>query len=502
MFIQDFFACQSIAEVVKSTLGPKGRDKLLLFSKEEYILTNDGATILSFLHTENAACNILIEASKSMERIVGDGTTSVALLTSSILKNLVFLTQKRVSMTKVVRGLHYGLEKCLEELERVSISFDLKEKEGLSFFENAIQTTLSSKFVSLSGETVFKLAVQCALETSSEISLFCVARGIISDSFVIKGNMFEISEQEESKCHLFEQKGECNCVWIQFCLHNQLEGEGSISLKEVDRMIRERQKFAKQLVVSLKKKKIGCVFVEKNIHVDSFVTEMLSKAKISFVHCFDESQLKEISFTNGMKMLASFSFTESPTFFKKVGSSRISTKRISTQTFLFVESEKSEKRCVLLRSITEASTKELRRAFEDAYEMACKLKSDKLVVGGGCTEILLHVFLKQLSEINASFSQVLLSLAESLLCIPQILAENGGLDKFAVVQQLKKNALEGRSNCGVSFKERNASSTTDEKGEGCFESLHSKKCQLQIAVETAISILKIDQTMEMNASEF
>lgn len=460
-------AAIAVADVVRTSLGPRGMDKMIEDSNGEVFITNDGATILKKMQVVHPTARMLVEMSKAQDIEAGDGTTSVAVLAGAFLTASQQLLAKGIHPSSISDGFQIALDKSLKILESISIAIKLEDRESL--IENA-KTSLASKVVAQNADLLAPIAVDAVLKIMDkekpgsidlrDIRLVKKLGGTIEDTELIDGLLLGNNKAS----HLANgptKMEDANIALIQFCISPpKTDMDQSVVVSNdaaMDRVIAQEKKYILQLVKKISETKCNVLLIQKSILRDA-VTELalhfLAKKKIMVVKEIEREDVEFICKSLGTTPIAHIDqFTADKLGHAKTceeASPGGNTKMIKITGV----KNPGKTLSILVRSSNGLVLDEAERSLHDALCVVRSLaKKQSIVAGGSAVEVelsqQLSVFAREQAGIN---SYIVNAYAQALEVIPYTLAENAGLSPINVVTELKNRHAKGEKFLGLDIK--------------------------------------------------
>ena len=492
-------AAKIIAEIVKTTLGPKGMDKILVDSLGDVIVTNDGATILDKMDVEHPAAKMMVEVAKSQDDTVGDGTTTAVILAGELLKRAEELIEQRIHPSTVIAGYKKALDIALENMDKVAKPLKLEDKETL---KKIVMTSLGSKSLGFAAEHIADLAIEAVLGIVEKRDGKLVAdkdhiqivkkigksllesrlvRGIIVDKEVVHAGMPK--RVENAKIALLNSPIEIE----------KTEFNAEIRIRDplkIKAFLDEEAQILKEMVDKLAEVGANVVFCQKGI--DDVAQFFLAKAGIMGVRRVKQSDMEKLSKATGARIITNFEdLTE-----KDLGKAGlVEERKIGEDKMVFVEECDNPKAVsILLRAGLERQLDEAERALNDAIMNVISLIDNmKYVPGGGATEEALAIIIKkEASKYPGKEQLAMLAFADTLEMIPRILAENAGLEPVEILTELRSRHEKGETSYGL---EVISGKVQDMFKAGIIEPIKVKENALKSSFEAAAMILRIDDVI-------
>jgi archaeal chaperonin len=507
-------AAKLISEVVKSCLGPRGMDKMLVSSIGDVTITNDGATILKEMDVEHPAAKMMVEVAKSVDNEVGDGTTSSVILAGTLLEKAEDLINKHVHPSVIVDGYDAASEQALKLLQKIAVKVDLKDK-GLLM--KIATTSMYSKLVSEDSPVLSQIVVEAAKQVSEEkseqehktgdyrlvevdldnIKVEKKAGGSIHDTQLIKGIVLD---KEVVHAGMPKRVESAKIALINSALEiEKTEMSAEIRIndpKHMQMFLEEENKMLKSMVDKIKTAGANVIICQKGI--DDIVQHYLSKAGILAVRRAKESDMYKLSKATGAKLVNNLDDLVD----KDLGSADlVEERKIETDKWVFIEGCKNPKAVtILVRGGSQRVVDEAERSVHDAL-MVTKdvLEKPQIVAGGGASEAYIANELRDWSSHIEGRAQLAVGrFADALDSIPLTLAENAGMDPIDTMAELRAKYSKGpKWNIGVDV--RNLT-VTDMLKQSVLEPVVVKEQIIKSATEAACMILRVDDVIAASKS--
>ena len=492
-------AAKLVAELVKSTLGPRGLDKMLVDSIGDVTITNDGATILKEIDAQHPSAKMMVEISKTIDTEVGDGTTSSVVFGGTLLAKAEELLSKDVHSSVIIDGYQAASEKALEILDEVSKTVSSKDKEILV---NIAKTSMESKLISEDNDSLSKIVVDAILQitqTKNEKSVVDLdnikvekkAGGSIQDTALITGIVLD---KEIVHSGMPTEIQNAKIAIINTALEiEKTETNAEIRISDPTQMemfLEEENRMLKAMVDKLHTIGANVVICQKGI--DDMAQHFLAKNGILAIRRVKESDMAKLAKATGGRISTIIDDISE----KDLGSAkRVYQKKVETDKWVFVEGCKNPQSVTLLiRGASQRVIDEVDRSIHDSF-MVVKdvIETPKIVAGGGAPEALLASFLKDWSNRFDGREQLAIKkYAEALEVIPLTIAENAGMDPIDTMVTLRAKQNEGKKWSGINAKEGKIS---DMLSLNIIEPLVVKEQIIKSATETASMILRIDDVI-------
>ena len=496
-------AAKAVADAVRTSLGPRGMDKMVAQADGEVIITNDGATILNKMQVEQPAAKMLVELSKSQDVVAGDGTTSVVVLCGALLKKSLELLNRGIHPTLVTDSFNKACDEAIRVLEQdMAVPIQADDRESLL---KAATTSLSSKIVSQYSSLLAPMAVDCLKtivdpscpETIDlrDVRVIGKLGGTIDDSEMIDGLVLD---QKASKVGAGLTKVEnAKIALIQFQISPpKADLESNVVVGDnaaLDRIMKEERNHILRMVKKIRASGTNVLLIQKSILRDA-VTDLslhyLAKAKIMVVQNVEREDVEFISKTLGCLPIANIDHMRP----EKLGhAGLVEEVKIGNSKIVKVTGieRKGKTSTVVLRGSNKMVLEEAQRSLHDALcVVRCLMQKRALLAGGGAPEIELSFKLSQWARTLTGMEQICVrTFADALEVIPYTLAENAGLDPIAYVTELRNLHAHGNSSCGINVRK---GCVSDMLKENVVQPLLVSTSALSLATECVMMILKID----------
>ncbi|KAG8391585.1 hypothetical protein BUALT_Bualt01G0202800 [Buddleja alternifolia] len=540
---QNVMACQAVANIVKSSLGPVGLDKMLVDDIGDVTITNDGATILKMLEVEHPAAKVLVELAELQDREVGDGTTSVVIIAAELLKKANDLVRNKIHPTSIISGYRLAMrEACKYVDEKLAVKV---EKLGKDSLVNCAKTSMSSKLISGDSDFFANLvveAVQAVKMTNARGEVRYPIKGInilkahgksARDSYLLKGYALNTGRAAQGMplrvapariaCLDFNLQRTKMQMGVQVLVSDPRELE-KIRQREAD-MTKERiEKILKAGAnVILTTKGIDDMALKASILLkidyDKLLNPMLTFEDSYFVEAgaiavrrVRKDDLRHVAKATGATAVSTFADMEGEETFDSsfLGyADEVVEERIADDDVIMIKGTKTSSAVsLILRGANDYMLDEMDRALHDALCIVKRtLESNTVVAGGGAVEAALSVYLENLATTLGSREQLAIAeFAESLLVIPKVLAVNAAKDATELVAKLRayhhtaqtKADKKHLSSMGLDLVKGTVRNNLEA---GVIEPAMSKVKIIQFATEAAITILRIDDMIRLVKDE-
>jgi thermosome len=493
----NIMAARVIGEVLKTTLGPKGMDKMLIDSLGDITITNDGAAILKEIDVEHPAAKMMVEIAKTQDDMVGDGTTTAVVLASELLKKAEELLDQNIHPIILVSGYRKASQKAIEVLNKIAIPLDVNDRKTLL---KVALTSMSSKAVGAAREHLAEISIdavkqiaeqrgdktiadidniQLIKKTGKSLIETQLIRGIIIDKEVVNPGMPKI--KENAKIALLESALEIE----------KTEISAEIRIKDPSQMkafLDQETDMMKNMVTKIKASKADVVFCQKGI--DDMVQHFLSKEGIMAARRVKESDMEKLARATGGRIISGLDDLK-PADLGMAG--LVEERKIGDDKMIFVEKCKDPHSvAILVRAGLERMVDEAERAMIDSLSVISDvIENNKIVAGGGAVEIEVAKELrKYATKVGGREQLAVEAFAEAVEVIPRTLAENAGLEPIDILVELRsKHDTQDGKNIGINVFTGKLQNSIDN---GVIEPLVVKEQAIKSAAESAAMILRID----------
>lgn len=494
-------AAKAVADAIRTSLGPRGMDKMIQAANGEVTITNDGATILKQMNVMHPAAKMLVELSKAQDVEAGDGTTSVVVVAGSLLEAAQKLLLKGIHPTSISDAFQRAAAKSVEILTEMSRGVELTDKESLM---RSAATALNSKVVSQHSGLLAPLAVESVLKVVDpardtnvdlkDIKVIKKLGGTVEDTELVDGLVFT---QKSSNVNGPQRVEKAKIGLIQFCIsppktdmdHNVIVSDYAA----MDRVLKEERAYILNIVKQIKKTGCNVLLVQKSIlrdAVSDLAIHFLDKIKVMVIKDIEREDIEFVSKTLGLRPIASLDH-----FLPEYLASADLVEEVQTGTSKFVKvtgiQNAGRTVTVLVRGSNKLVLDEAERSLHDALcVVRCLVKQRALIAGGGAPEIELALRLAQHAQtITGIDAYCFRAFANAMEVIPSTLAENAGLNPIATVTELRNRHAQGDISAGINVRK---GAITNMLEENVVQPLLVSVSAITLASETVRSILKID----------
>lgn len=493
----NILAAKVLAETVRTTLGPKGMDKMLVDGLGDIVVTNDGVTILKEMDIEHPAAKMLVEVAKTQEDEVGDGTTTAVIIAGELLKNSENLLDLDIHPTIVAMGYRQAAEKAQEILDEIAI--DKVDKETLV---KVAMTAMTGKGTEAAREPLAELIVEAVQKVADDgdvdidnIKIEKKDGAVVEESTLVDG---VIVDKEKVHPGMPSEVKNAKIALVNSPLEvKETEVDAEIRITDPSQMqafIEQEEKMVKDMVAKIADSGADVLFAQKGI--DDLAQHYLAKEGILAVRRVKKSDIEKLARATGATVVSNLEDLEAADLGE---AGLVEERKISGEDMIFVEECKSAKAVTLLvRGSTKHIVDEIVRAIEDAIGVvAATVEDDQVVAGGGAPEIAMAKKLKDYAESISGREQLAVTaFAEALEIVPKTLAENAGLDSIDSLVDLRASH-EDNPYMGLNVF---TGKVMDMKDAGVIEPKRVKKQAIQSASEAAEMILRIDDVIASSST--
>ena len=496
----NIMAAKIVAETIKTTLGPRGMDKMLVNSFGDVSITNDGATIMKELDVQHPAAKMLVEVAKTQDAEVGDGTTTAVILAGELLDKAEKLLNENVHPTIIIDGFKKASEKAHEVLEKIALPISLEDEEKL---REVAMTSMGSKGVAVAKEHFAKIAVKAVKQVAekkdgkvkADIDLIKILKkhgrsleetelveGMVIDKEVAHPQMPKLVEN--AKIALLNAKLEVE----------KTEFDAKINIENPEQMklfLEEEEKMLKEMVDTIANAGANVVFCQKGI--DDVALHFLAKKGILAVKNVSSGDMEKLARATGGKIVASIKDLTAETLGE---AKKIEEVKIGEDKLVYIRECKNPKAVtIVIRGGTEHVVDEAERSLHDALCVVRNAIEDgKIVAGGGASEAEVAKHLRDYAiNVGGREQLAIEAFADAVESIPLTLAENAGLDPIDIMVELRaKHENTASPNYGVDIFTGKVRDMLELK---VIEPMRVKQQVIKSATEAACMILKIDDVI-------
>ena len=503
--LNNIMVAKVIAEAMRSSLGPRGMDKMLVDSFGDVTITSDGATILKEMDVEHPVAKMLVEIAKAQDAEVGDGTTSVVVLAGELLARAEELIEKEVHPTIIIDGYKKAAKKALEIYDNIGIPVSPTDKEVL---KKIAKTSMAAKIVSEDADYLAELTVDAVLRIAEQVNGkwqvdldnikiekkegqsirdTMIIEGVLLDKEVVHPGMPRIVH--DAKIALLDCPLEIEKTEFDAKLHIE-------SPEQMKAFMEQEEQMLKEMVEKIAAAGANVVLCQKGI--DDMAQHFLARKGILAVRRIKRSDVEKIAKATGARIVTRIDELSE----KDLGRAKlVEERRVGEDKMVFIEKcENPKSITILVRGGTKRLVDEAERSLKDALNVVKDVVvENKIVAGGGAPEVEVALGLRDFAKSLAGKEQLAVEkFAEALEVIPMQLAENAGLDPIEIIVSLRARHKKGEKWAGINVFE---GKIDDMYKLEVLEPLLVKKQAIKAAVEAAAMILKIDDIIAASRLE-
>lgn len=498
--LQTFIGAIAVADLVKTTLGPKGMDKILQSMNEQdrhlVTVTNDGATILKSIHVDNPAAKILIDISKTQDDEVGDGTTTVAVLAGEFLREAEKLVEKKIHPQIIIQGWRMARDKAKETLQNLAVDHSNDQEKFLEDLMNVARTTLSSKLLLHDREKFAKMAVDAITRLKGSgnleyIKLIKKPGGTLSDSFLADGFILEKSistgcpkKKTNPKVLVANTPMDHDKIKI---FGSKVKVDSMTKVAEVENAEKEKMRQKCERILAHKPD----VFINRQL-IYNYPEQLMAEKDVMVIEHADFDGTERLAAVLGADILSTFDQPETA----KLGTcASIEEIMIGEDKVIQFSGCSAGQACsIVLRGSGGHILDEAERSLHDALcVLQQTVKNHKVVYGGGNSEIHMALAVEELAKHTSGKEALAIeSYAKALRQLPTIIADNAGYDSQELVANLRSRIYDGNATDGLNM---TTGSVGDMKEMGITECYRVKEQALMSASEAAEMIVRVDDVV-------
>lgn len=498
-------AAKAVADTVRTTLGPKGMDKMIVDSLGDITVTNDGVTILEEMNIEHPAAKMVVEVAKTQEREIGDGTTTAVVLAGELLSKAEDLLDMEIHPTIIARGYRMAADKAIQILEKMAKPITERDKQLL---RKIAITAMTGKGAEASKDSLGDLVVKAVLQVGERVNNKWVidkddikiekrVGGSIEETELIDGIVLDKEVVHPGMPKSIEN---AKIALIDSALEiKSTEIDAKINIADPDKLqafLSMEENMLREMVEKIAATGANVVFCQKGI--DDLAQHFLAKKGILAARRVSKSDMERLAKATGARIVTRLDDLTS----KDLGKARLVEEvKVGDDGMIFVRGcPKARSVTILVRGGTEHVVEEIKRALEDAIgDVISALRLGKIVGGAGATEVELAMKLRKYAEGLKGRTQLAVkAFADALDIIPRTLAENSGLDPIDTLTALRAAHDKGNKWAGINVF---TGKVIDSLREGVIEPLQIKTQAISSATEVAIMILRIDDIVIGGKSE-
>ncbi len=493
----NIMAARIVAETIRTTLGPRGMDKMLIDSLGDITITNDGASILKEIDVEHPAAKMMVEVAKTQDNMVGDGTTTVVVLAGELLRKAEEMLEQNIHPTVIISGYRKASEKAIEILDKISVPVNLEDRETL---KKIAVTSMRSKAVGTAREHLAEIAIEAVKQISEKrgdkmladidnVQIVKKKGKSVLDTLLVKG---VILDKEVVHAEMSKRVEKAKIALLNAPLEvEKTEFSAEIRIRDPVQMkafLDQETSMLKGMVEKIAGAGANVVICQKGI--DDMAQHFLAKKGILAVRRAKESDMEKLARATGAKIMSNLEDISE----KDLGYAElVEERRIGEDKMVFVEGCRDPRSVsVLIRAGLERMVDETERAMKDALSViADVVEKNKVVAGGGAVEAEIAKELRNYaSKVGGKEQLAIVSFAESLEVIPRSLAENAGLETLDIIVNLR--AEHEKPNGRFMGVDVFTGKIVDMLKQGVLEPLKVKEQAIKSATEAASMIIRID----------
>ncbi len=492
----NIMAAKAVAGAVRTTLGPKGMDKMLVDTLGDVVITNDGVTILKEMDIEHPAAKMMVEIAKTQDQEVGDGTTTAVVLAGELLKQAEGLLEQEIHPTVIAAGYRAAADKSMEILKALAVDVSTKDEDLL---RKIAITAMTGKGSQAAREELADMAVKAVRAVVDEdgtvdtdnITVEKKVGGGITDSLLVSGVVIDKDRLHPS---MPKSVTDARIALLNAAVEiEKTEVDAKIQITSPDQLqafLDQEEKMLKDMVDKIVATGANVLFVQKGI--DDLAQHFLAKAGIYTLRRVKKSDMEKLARATGGRVVTSIHEISKDDLGK---AGLVEERKVSDEKMTFVQQCDNPKSVsIILRGGTEHVVDELDRAMEDALRVVGVALEDKmLVAGGGAPEVELALRLRAYTSTVGGREQLAIeSFADAMEIIPKTLAENAGLDQIDTLVALRSAHEKGMKGAGLDM---DTGEAVEMLKLGVVEPLRVKTQAIKSATEVAVMILRIDDVI-------
>ena len=495
----NIMAAMAISDAVKSTLGPKGMDKMLVDSMGDVVVTNDGATILKEIDVEHPAAKMIVEVAKSQDEECGDGTTSAVILTGELLKYANDLLDQNIHPTVICGGYKLAATRAKEILNKMAMPIKPGDKKAL---KDIAMTAMASKGASGEKDKLADVVVDAVTDVAEKVGGKTVVDldniqiqkkqgGGIANTEIIKGIILDKERVHEG---MPKSVNNAKIALVNAALEvKKTEVDARISIQDPTQLqafLDEEESMLRKMVEKIQKSGANVLVCQKGI--DDVAQHFLAKEGIYSVRRAKKSDMEKLSKATSAKIVANLDGLTS----KDLGNAgHVEEKKIGDDKMTFITDCKNPKAVsVLIRGTTEHVVDELERALHDALSVVkVALEDGKITAGGGAAATEIAMSLRDYAPTVGGREQMAIeAFANAIEIVPKTLSENAGLDPIDMMLEVRNHHKKGDKNAGIDVLHGKVG---DMLKSNVLEPLRVSLQEIEASSEAATMILRIDDVI-------
>ena len=492
-------AAMAIADAVRSTLGPKGMDKMLVDSMGDVVITNDGVTILKEIEVEHPAAKMIVEVAKAQDEECGDGTTTAVVLAGELLKYAQDLIEQDIHPTVIAEGYRLASKRACEVLDNISLEIK-PDDEGM--LKRIAETSMTGKVAGANKEMLAEIAYKAVKAIAEEVNgqirvdldnikVEKKQGGSVEDSELINGIILDKERVHPDMPHVVKN---AKILLINTSLEvKKTEVDAQIRItdpEQLQKFLDQEEQMIKDMVQKIKESGANVVICQKGI--DDLAQHYLAKEGIFAVRRVKKSDMEKLSRATGASILTDLDEIK-PENLGEAG--KVEEKKVGDDKMVFItECKEAKAVSILVRGGTEHVVDEIERGLNDALNViAVALEDGKMITGGGSAAIEISMALRDYAETVGGREQLAINkFADAIEVVPRALATNAGIDPIDILIKLKKEHSEGKKHHGVNVYNGDVGDMLELN---VLEPIRVGKQAIRSATEVAIMILRIDDVI-------
>ncbi|MFB6099779.1 MAG: thermosome subunit alpha [Candidatus Nanohalobium sp.] len=498
-------ACKSVSKAVRTTLGPKGMDKMMVNGVGDLVVTNDGVTILDEMDLDHPAAKMMVEVAETQEEEVGDGTTTAVVIAGELLKQAEELLDQEIHPTVITKGYRLAREKSNEVLDDIAEEVDLSDDKTL---QKVAMTAMTGKSAETARDYLAEIAVDAVKGVAEERE----------DEFVIDSDMVKLEKNEgasvedtelvngvildKEKVHggMPDRVDDANIALLDSAVEvRETETDAEINISDPSQMqnfVEQEEEQLKEMVEAIDEAGASVVLCQKGI--DDMAQHYLAKKGIYAVRRVSSKDMDKLAKATNANIVTSINEIEA----EDLGTAgTVEQRKVGGDSMTFVQDcPEAKSVSILIRGGTEHVVDEIERAMEDAIGgVSSALRNGRVVGGGGATEVELAQELRDYADSVGGREQLAINaFADALEIIPRTLAENAGFDPIDTLVDLRNKHDDGETWSGINVTSGESQKLFDE---GVVEPQQTKIQAVSSASEAAEMILRIDDVISTTGGD-
>jgi len=499
----NILAAMAVAEAVKTTLGPKGMDKMLVESDRDVVITNDGATILWEMDIQHPVAKMIVEVARTQDDEVGDGTTTAVILAGELLANAEKLMDQGVHPTVIIDGYKEARNKAHQVLDEMAIEISKDDRESL---KKIAETAMTGKGIEVFKRKLSEICVDGAIaieedgkvNVEDKVKVIKISGGSVGDSEI---NYGIVLDKERLNSEMPKRIEDAKIVLLDGTLElKKLTTDAKIRISDAESLQSFREgedDVLKELVDAIASTGAQIVFCKQGI--GQYASRYLTKHEILAVRRVTDEEMELLALATGGKIIGDpLEMTEAD-----LGRAGLVEERKvkKDKKMVFVEGCKCAKAIsIVIRGSTQQAMDNIERAMDDGLKVvASVLESGRIVPGGGAPEVEIAERLRQYaSSLSGREQLAVTAFADAVESIPKILAENAGLDPIDMMVELRSKHGTGSDSYGLDVRQ---GGTADMMEQGVVEPIQIKIQAIKSATEAAVVVLRVDDVIAAKREE-